>query len=315
MQCTIGLTGCQRQWGGVAHTIAVLGLVVQVVMGVVPEGLGGWWACPPAVIGVGEGWRVGGERQSCCGGLAWRAGWFWLRRSWMVVAVRSEALMVLVYLTDRQEWKWVCLLPWIAWLWKGFGVAWPGLGRQRVYQGLGRVWERAGSGTLIGLGLVWLGEQHSMVGGYGVGVLPAGVGIQGWESGPVVEVERDEKGVYHVQLRGEFELHVDGQVEFYKRMLVIFLGLLEVPGETRGSRRTRDGRTPFVRQEQMAAWFGVPHPVISRWFGYWLRQDWQRMLSQRWGEVLTLEVRRRVIGTWVQFPWWPAQRMWASVTT
>jgi hypothetical protein len=56
-------------------------------------------------------------------------------------------------------------------------------------------------------------------------------------------------------------------IEFVK------LGLLEVPAETRGSRRTRDGRTPFVRQEQMAEWFGARHPVISRWFNYWLRQD------------------------------------------
>jgi len=57
-----------------------------------------------------------------------------------------------------------------------------------------------------------------------------------------------------VCLQGEFILGVDGTVEVYKRLLVIFLGLLEVPGETRGSRRTRDGRTPFVRQEQLAEW-------------------------------------------------------------
>ena len=313
MQCTIGLTRCQRQWGCVVHTMAVLGLVVQMMMGMVPEGLGGWEASPPVVVGLGEGRRVRERRHSCHEGLAWRAGWFWLRRSWMVAAVRSEALMVLVYLTDRHEWEWVCLLPWIAWLWKGLGVAWPGLGRQRVYQGLGRVWDRASSGTLIGLGLLWLDQQLPGAGGYRVGVLPVGMSLASWAHAPSVEVERDEEGVYHVQLQGEFELHVDGQVEFYKRMLVIFLGLLEVPGETRGSRRTRDGRTPFVRQERMAAWFGVPHPVISRWFGYWLRQDWPRMLSQRWGEVLTLEVQRRVVGTWVQFPWWPAQRMWEHV--
>ena len=310
MQCTIGLRRCQRQWGCVVHTIAVLGLVVQMMTGVVPEGLGGWVASPPVVVGLGKGRRVRERQHSCHGGLAWRAGWSWLRRSWMVVAVRSEVLMVLVYLSDRQEWEWVCLLPWLAWLWKGCGVAWPGLGRQRVHQGLGRVWERASSLALIGLGLLWLDQQLPMAEGSRVGVLPVGMSLPSWANAPSVEVERDEEGVYHVQLQGEFELHVDGQVEFYKRMLVIFVGLLEVPGETRGSRRTRDGRTPFVRQEQMAAWFGVPHPVISRWFGYWLKQDWQRMLSQRWGEVLTLEVRRRVIGTWVQFPWWPAQRMW-----
>jgi len=36
--------------------------------------------------------------------------------------------MALVCLTDRQEWEWVCLLPWAVWLWKG--IAWPELGRQ-----------------------------------------------------------------------------------------------------------------------------------------------------------------------------------------
>jgi hypothetical protein len=30
---------------------------------------------------------------------------------------------------------------------------------------------------------------------------------------------------------------------------------LHVPGQQRGSRRTRDGRTPFVRQQQLSAWF------------------------------------------------------------
>jgi transposase-like protein len=60
----------------------------------------------------------------------------------------------------------------------------------------------------------------------------------------------------------------------------------------------------------LAAWFGVPHPVISRWYGYWLAQDWRRMLSQRWGEVLTWEVQQRVIESWVRFPWWSAQRVY-----
>jgi hypothetical protein len=127
---------------------------------------------------------------------------------------------------------------------------------------------------------------------------------------PHVRAEIDEEGMCHVQLRGELELHVDCTVAFYQRMLIIFLGLLEAPGETRGSRRTRDGRMPFVRQEQMATWFGVTHPEISRWYDYWLREDWRRMLSQRTGEVLTQEVQQQVIDTWVKFPWWGAERVW-----
>jgi hypothetical protein len=125
-----------------------------------------------------------------------------------------------------------------------------------------------------------------------------------------VQVEVEEQGTCEVRFGGEFELHIDVTVEFYKRMLIVFLGQLEVPGERRPSRRTRDGRTPFVRQEQMAAWFGVTHPEISRWYDYWLRQDWGRMLSQRSGEVLTLAVQQQIIDTWVKFPWWGSERVW-----
>jgi len=60
----------------------------------------------------------------------------------------------------------------------------------------------------------------------------------------------------------------------------------------------------------MAQWFGVPQPDIIRWFHYWLQQDWRRMLSQQWGEVLTLESQQRVADSWVKFPWWSAWRMW-----
>jgi transposase-like protein len=130
------------------------------------------------------------------------------------------------------------------------------------------------------------------------------------DSEPRVAVERDEQGVYHVRLRGELELHVDGTVTFYERMLAVFLGQLEAPGESRSSRRTRDGRRPFVRQQQLEAWLGVPQPHISQWFSYWLNQDWRRLLSQQTAEVLTLEVQQRIIDTWVQFPWWGSKRLW-----
>jgi len=60
----------------------------------------------------------------------------------------------------------------------------------------------------------------------------------------------------------------------------------------------------------MAGWFKVPQPHISRWNKYWWEGDGRRLLSQRWGEVLTEEVRQRVIGSWVKCPWWTAERLW-----
>ena len=127
---------------------------------------------------------------------------------------------------------------------------------------------------------------------------------------PSVQVTQDEQSVYRVRLKGEFVLHLDGKVEFYKRMLIIFLYLLEMEGEHRGSRRTRDGRIPFVRREQLAQWFNVPGPSVSRWSNYWLQQDWRRLLSRRHGDVLTLEAQQRIISAWAQFPWWGAERLW-----
>jgi transposase-like protein len=229
----------------------------------------------------------------------------------MVAAVRSEALLLLVFLSDQWEWHGVCLLPWGEWCWRGLGVIWPALGRQRWYQAIGRLWMLGYRLTLASLTLLWLVQslptlEDTVLHRFSAAGLAAG----GVRSAPRVEVAQDEEGVYHVQLSGEFTLHLNGQVEFYKRLLIIFLYLLEVEGEDRGSRRTRDGRIPFVRQQQLAAWFDIPHPCISRWMNYWLRQDWRRLLSRRHSDVLTLEVQQRIINAWVLFPWWGAQRLW-----
>jgi transposase-like protein len=309
MQCTIGWANHQRQWGATAHRIAVVGLVALMAMGVSLESGGGWVACPPLVMEGGRQDRRQrwGQRHD---GFAGQAGWDWLRRQWIVTAARSEALMVLVFLTDCQAWEWVWLLPWVEWLWKGMGVTWPGLGRQPLHWRVGRLMEEASRVALVGLGLVWLAQHLIVLGEESPCGLWVGQLGQWVEEEPRIEGERDEAGMCHVWINGKYEIHIDGNIEINKRMLVILLGLLEAPGETRGSRRTRDGRTPFVRQEQMAAWFDVPQPHISRWFKYWLEQDWRGMLSQQKGEVLTEEVRRRVIKSWVQFPWWSAQRLW-----
>jgi len=179
---------------------------------------------------------------------------------------------------------------------------------------VGRLCDRAAGLAVLGLGLEWWSCYGPEPLGCSLGLLavrvPSGCCLSSEAQAPQVEVTRDEAGTYEMRLRGEFVLRVNGQIAFYVRLLIIFLGLLEVPGETRGSRRTRDGRTPFVRQEQLAAWFDVPHPLISRWFGYWLAQDWRRLLSQRQGEVLTLEVQQRIIDAWVTRPWWTAQQAW-----
>jgi len=87
---------------------------------------------------------------------------------------------------------------------------------------------------------------------------------------PRVKVKKSDTGDYRVTLCGHFSLHVSGDDPFRVRLLYIFLRLLEVDGETRGSRRTRDGRTPFVRQQQMEDALDICVPELSRFEKYWL---------------------------------------------
>jgi len=89
-----------------------------------------------------------------------------------------------------------------------------------------------------------------------------------------VEVVPEEDGSYTATLCGHFTLRVAGDDPFRKRLLLLFLRLLEVPDEERRSRRTRDGRTPFVRQQYLAQAFAMPQPDISRIERYWLEGDW-----------------------------------------
>jgi len=297
-----------QEWGAGACAVAMVWLVVLAASGAPLESQLAWAVCPPWVIGERRKRRRGGRQDQRATGVCWWEGWEWLRGSWVLPVARSEALLVLVFLTELWEWEWICLLPWVAWLWKGAGVVWPRLGRQRVYQGLGRRWEDAGRVALLGLAGLWVSQQVETSSGIPGWSLPLAGGLQ--RVGEARVMVEEKEGIYHVRLVGAFDMRVDGTVTFYKRMLIIFLGLLEEPGETRRGRRTRDGRTPFVRQQQMERWFSVPQPHISRWFNYWLEQDWEGLLSQRWGEILTAEARQQVIDSWALFPWWSARQMY-----
>ena len=140
----------------------------------------------------------------------------------------------------------------------------------------------------------------------GLGCLecPASDAVGEATADPWVKVERQADGSYQVTLSGHFMLSVAGDHPFRMRLLVLFLSLLDVPDTARGSRRTRDGRMPFVRQMQVAAWFGVPQPDISRWLKYWQAGDWANLLSLHSAEVLTAELVGRIVEVCATFPTW-----------
>ncbi|UCC76452.1 MAG: transposase, partial [Anaerolineales bacterium] len=130
---------------------------------------------------------------------------------------------------------------------------------------------------------------------------------------PGVDVMRQEDGGYEATLCGHFTVRVTGDDPLRARLLMLFLRLLDVPGQARGSRRTRDGRTPFVRQQQVAAWFELPQPDVSRVEGYWSRGAWPALLSQCTEEILTPEVVRRVVTVCATCPHWSQEQVYAHL--
>jgi hypothetical protein len=130
---------------------------------------------------------------------------------------------------------------------------------------------------------------------------------------PWVQVERQADGSYGGQLCGHFRLRVSGDEPFRMRLMILFLRQLEVAGPERVIGRTRDDRAPFVRQTQIAEWFEVRQPNVSRWERYWLAGNWPDLLSLKSAEVLTGEVRARIIQVCAAFPWWNIRQVHAHL--
>ena len=199
------------------------------------------------------------------------------------------------------------MVPWAWWLWRGVGIGWPRL-RQQAAWGWGAegLWQAE---RLVLIGYLGLALSQQRSGGQTLWGLGLGcVVCQSDEPG--VCVVRQADGSYQATLCGHFTLTVPGDHPFHMRLLVVFLSLLDVPGAERGSRRTRDGRTPWVRQVHLAEWLDVPQPHISRWLSYWLAGDWANLLSLGSPEVLTVELVDRIVAVCATFPTWGVARVY-----
>jgi DNA-directed RNA polymerase subunit RPC12/RpoP len=206
--------------------------------------------------------------------------------------------------------------PWLLWLWQGIAVGWPELSQQGIWRG--SHW------------LLWQGQRLLLVGYLGLAVrqlrLVDGQGPEDWtpthslflglgcqycgREEPWVEVIEGKDGGYQATLCGHFTIQVSGDHAFRARLLMLFLRLLDAPGYDRGSRRTRDGRTPFVRQQQVATWFHMPQPDISRVEGYWQRGAWPELLSRCTPEILTPELVRRIVTLCATHPHWNREEVY-----
>ena len=298
------------------HVLALVSLTILPLFGWTVESQAGWLTCPPRGDGLPVVYiRRGGKHTlPLCRRLY--TLWWYVRHSWFQPLLRSMVLGALWWLSGCRGSVLIIGWPWVLWLWQGAAAGWPELCRQRVWRG--------------GCWLLWQGQRMLVVGYLCLTLyharsavgrvlttdrrapwLTLGIGCQtSVREEPWVDVTRQEDGGYQATLCGHFRVHVSGDDPLRARLLMLFLRLLDVPGQARGSRRTRDGRTPFVRQQQAAAWFGLPQPDVSRVERYWLRAAWPALLSQHTAEILTPELVQRIATLCATFPHWSQEQVY-----
>lgn len=295
-----------QPWLVMLYALAVVSLLGLALLGQVPAEVAGWLVPPAVAAGRVRAGRLRGSAAGCW----WVHGQAlsdYLLQSWRPVLVRGLLLWGLWAWSGGWGPAWLRLVPWGLWFWRGVGVGWPGLRQRAVWS-----WVERGLWQVQRLALLgYLGAAVSQPGPAGPPPWWAGLGcVVCPQDEPRVVVARQEDGSYQATLCGHFTLTVAGDHPFRLRLLVLFLSLLDEPGATRGSRRTRDGRTPFVRQRQLAEWAGVPQPDISRWLTYWQTADWANLLSLHSAEVLTAELVGRIVEVCATFPTWGVERVY-----
>jgi transposase-like protein len=291
------------------HLLVVLSVLTLALLGPTLEVSAGWVVCPP-VIYVGNPPHCT-HRPRPAWPFQGLAAWRFVRWSAHVPMARSGAWVVFWVASGRVGPGYLVLLPWAAWAWQVVGILCPSLARQpawRCVRQATRWGERLLLGVFSGLALwhLLLSLAH--------GVSPPGASsLSRWGAlcaSSIVRVHHDrEGGRYTAELEGRLTLTVTDEDPFRLRLFVLFLLLLEDPEQHRGSRRTRDERTPFVRQQYLAEVLGLRQPHISLWLRDWLAGDWRRLLSQHSGQVLTLELQQRIIETWAHWPSWGIEQV------
>jgi transposase-like protein len=230
-----------------------------------------------------------------------RAGYLVTRsRSWHVPLLRGLLLWALWQLSGQIGSGWLALLPWLIWLLPANKKP-----LERIRDLMWHVHQ------ILLMGYLGLGVYHLLgvllnQSGWSVGLLGCVVCVEE----PKVEIKRAEDGGWQVDLQGHFTLKVSDDHPFRLRLLIIFLGQLQSEHDGRKSRRTRDGRTPFVRQEQLAGWTNTKQEHISLWMKHWLKGDWAHLLSLTATEVLTPELVERIVTVFATFPNWTTEQVY-----
>ncbi len=291
------------------HVLAVLCFVGVALLGYALPVNAGWLVWPPATYALPTRRRRQAERWS---GDANPNGarWF-IERTWRQAFVQGLLVHILWLVHGHRGLSWGVLVPWLCWACPLLGLLWPRLARQPEW------WLVERLATALRTTPLWLIVAVALDQGTGGGVgqppyLAVGlVGVPG-----TVTVRHDSEGrCYAAELSGRFRLTMPDDDPFRLRLFILALRALDDDRPPRKSRRTRDGRTPLVRQQMLGAALGIPQPDISRWERYWLEGNWADLLSLYSPEVLTHDLVQAIITTWAHWPHWTAEQVWHLLTS
>jgi transposase-like protein len=311
------------------HVLVLVSLLTLTLLGQPVDSQAGWVTCPPHLACFSSPAHRTNKRQSPTLRDREYRMWCSIADSWSRPFLRSLLLAILWSLNGHQTPAWLVGWPWLLWLWQMMTAIWPELGQYRIWRSGGR--------------LLWQGQQlvvcASLSLGLGLWVRHVVASPPLWQAGgmpsspwpmpgpalsctaslgcvfcgrqePWVDVVTEADGGYTATLCGHFTFHIAGDDVFQQRMAIHFLRQVEGPGPQRSGRRTRDGRTPFVSQEKVSAWFHIPQPDISRLEKYWRDKDWANLHSLKATEVLTGDLMARIVAVFVTFPWWGVDKVY-----
>jgi transposase-like protein len=286
------------------HLLAVLCFIVLALVGISLEVSGGWVVWPP-VLYAPSCVRRQQVRPCTADEPKLAAARWYIEHTWCQPCLQGLVLHLLCLRHGHVGVAWGVLVPWLCWAAPLVGLLWPRLAHSPEWWLVQRLATQVRTTPLwLGIGLVLdagaggLAAQH---GGMVIGCVAAP---------PTVTVEHDtENHCYQATLRGEFTLSFTDDDPTWLRFMVLVLRQLD-GGARRGSRRTREGRTPVVRQEMLAEVLGIPQPDISRWEGYLHNRDWRRLLSVHSPDVLTHDLVETIITTWAHHPQWSSERVY-----
>jgi hypothetical protein len=290
------------------HALAALCFIALALVGVGLEVSAGWCVWPPTVYAT----QATGRRRKEVARPARpsvQVVRLWTGRTWVVPFCRSLLLQSVWWTSGHSGLAVGALLPWLAWVWQLSGLLCPILARQPEWLVVQRLLSSIMQSPLwltLALGMSQaaqalpapsVGGHLLLVGGL---ISPATVSVR----------HNTDKGCYTAELSGRFTLTMADDDPFRLRLFILFLRALEDDSPPRKSRRTRDGRTPVVRQQMLAESLGIPQPDISRWERYAQDRDWRRLLSQYAPLLLTHELQEQIITTWAHRPQWTGEEVY-----